>query len=193
MGIIMKQIPVTIWGSPYGNGLSPYGNGDRHIPCASPFPYGDPRYHMGIIMKHIPVTIWGSPYGNGDRQISCASPFPYGDPRYHMEMISHCSPLPYGDPRMVMGTRYHTGTVQSLTHYHMGTVSIWESWKKSPNGNNYHMGIPVWKRGSREKITIWGLPVWKFYCIQFGDQHLQVGVSSLSVPHHVNTKEFNKT
>jgi len=156
MVIITKHIPVTIRGSPYGNGESPYGNGDSRIPCESPFPYGDPHFHMGIIMKRIPVTIWGSPYGNGEspygngaRQIPCASPFPVGDPRFHMGIRSHSSPLPYGDPRMVMGTRYHTGTVQSLTHYHMGIISIWGLWKKSPYGNNYHMGIPV---------TIWGSP-----------------------------------
>ncbi len=72
----MKHIPVTIWGSLYGNG-------DRQIPCASPFPYGDPRFHMGI-MSH-------------------GSPLPYGDPRmvtgthYHMGTRSVTNPLPYGD------------------------------------------------------------------------------------------------
>ena len=70
-------------------------------------------------------------------------------PRFHMGIMRDSSPLPYGDPHMVVGTRYHTGTVQSLTHYHTGIVSIWGLWKKSPYGNNYHMGITV---------TIWGSP-----------------------------------
>jgi len=43
------MIPVSIWGSPYGNG----GRVDH-------------RFHMGIEKFMIPVSIWGSPYGNGD-------------------------------------------------------------------------------------------------------------------------------
>ncbi len=50
MGIEQFMIPVSIWGSPYGNG-----------------DWSVPRFHMGIT-----VTIWGFDT-NG-------SPLPYGDP-----------------------------------------------------------------------------------------------------------------
>jgi len=71
------EIPISIWESPFPHRelnetvlvsiwWSPYGNGDLHIPWKSPFPYGDPRFHIGSWMKQFPVSIWWSPYGNGE-------------------------------------------------------------------------------------------------------------------------------
>ena len=68
----------------------------------SPFPYGDPRFHIGSWMKQFPVSIWWSPYGNGDLHIPWKSPFPYGDPPFHIGSWMKRFPvsiwwLPYGN------------------------------------------------------------------------------------------------
>jgi hypothetical protein len=95
-----KRLPVSIQGSPYGNG-------DQHIPIwkwgmpifirgiirnGSPFPYGNLQMEMGIDT---------SPYGNGNR------PFPlgitYGHP--HMETENDIW-LPISIRRSPYGNRY---------------------------------------------------------------------------------------
>ena len=126
IGIENFWLPISIWGSPYGNG-------DWRVPVSirglsvtkrgfdangSPLPYGDPDMGTGIDK---------SPYGKD------YSPFPYGDwevlaPRFHMGIAIWKRGLtrPY----------FHMGTIQSLTHFHKVFVTIWEFRKKSPYENN---------------------------------------------------------
>ena len=75
MGSTMKQVPVSIW-------WSPYGNGDRQIP---------------IWKRASPISIWGawwhgSPFLYGDHHIEMGTRFQTGIvqslTRFHMEFVS---------------------------------------------------------------------------------------------------------
>ena len=151
------------------------------------FHMGTVCYHTGIRHKWIPVTIRRSRYGSGDWDIpiwkwlitvsiwrlrSSGSLFPYGD--HHVET---------GIER----PHFHTGTIQSLTHFHKVILTIWEFRKKhhmriidhlvSPfpygnrnSGKNHHMriinhlvspfpyGNPRMERGSETKKLHLGTP-----------------------------------
>jgi hypothetical protein len=107
-GNIRVSLPISEWGSPYGNGdphmkyshmvifwwvpkwkqtlfgnrlvtePSPFGNGD-------PFRYGDPHIEMGIRSIWFPIWKWGLTKRPHFHMGMCLSPFPYGN--HHMEMV----------------------------------------------------------------------------------------------------------
>ncbi len=155
MGSLMKWLPVSIWGSPYGNG-------DRHIACKFPFPYGYSRFHMGSAMKQIPVFIWWSPYGNGDRQIPIwkrASPISIWGAWWQG------SPFLCGDHHMETGTCLHTGIVlvtnpfPNRVCYDLGIEVKIPKWEYLPQGDHhFHMVIPIWKWAGRQKKSHKGTP-----------------------------------
>jgi hypothetical protein len=91
--------------------------------------------------------------------------FPQGDP--HLEMGMSKPPFPYRDGSVTNPYQY---TICS----HLGIVL--KSKHQSPKGNSFHMGIPISISGSLygngetdKKITIWGIPVPKYYLCPFGD------------------------
>ena len=77
--------------------------------------------------KCIPVSIRVFPYGNGDWHITIWKRLP--NHRFHMGIEKFRLPVPYGNLRMetgIDGSPFHLGTMQSLTYFHMVSVTIWE-------------------------------------------------------------------
>jgi hypothetical protein len=64
----------------------------------------------------------------------------------------------------LMHPHFHMGTVQSLTHFHTVSVTIWGLRGKKQMRIRFHlgpcfqMGIPIWKWGGRQKSSHLGTP-----------------------------------
>ena len=155
MGISKSPCPFPYSYSPY-----PYGNGD----CS----FGRPLSHA--LKRIFPFFCWEidiflrfhmgnqrtSPYGNGN---SHQFPFPYGEAngtytRFYM-----------GIP-IETGSRFRTGTIQSLTRFGIEFVPIRGIDVKITIWECFHMRntISIWwlpygNRQGDSNIPIWGIPV----------------------------------
>jgi hypothetical protein len=127
---VWKQVPVSIWWSPYRNRepchQAPHmemGLAYFHIGiCLSPFPYGDHHMETGTCFIVLPIWKQGYPYGNGDLQGMCQFPFPYGNRRMETGSYFIRFPIwkqgsPYGNgyPRFHMVIPGHSKVLEYCT------------------------------------------------------------------------------